>query len=170
MLKTVLSRFKWAKISRLTNIGQESSCRIFALTISRRKWHCSGFGKSITSEATTPLPCCNNHPKNIVYALKFIGTDYFRKLNSFHLKQMVDLLSSGVCSIRWILAVLYRAGLSASIVMLREKQPRRARICTQFSKSSTPLCCLHNNMLTEAASLPSLLSAVMSPLASAFLL
>ena len=48
-------------------------------------------------------------------------------------------MSAGVCSIRWILDVLYRLGVSTSIVMLWEHQSGRAWIGTKFSKWSTPL-------------------------------
>ena len=44
-------------------------------------------------------------------------------------------ISSGVCSFSWILPIFHRAGFH----MLWEKQSRRAKICTQISKTSTPL-------------------------------
>ena len=45
---------------------------------------------------------------------------------------------SGVCSIRWILAVLYWVGVNASIVMLWENKPQGAhKIGSQFSKLTT---------------------------------
>ena len=75
------------------------------------------------------------------------------KGNARDLHTRKRLRQPGMCSIRWILAVLYGVGVNASIVMLWENQSRHAWIGTKFSKLSIPQYIFIHDTRTDATHL-----------------